>query len=111
MHKIYKFCLFSLLLLITSSCGPSFESIEKAVTGQKKTSSDEFLVQKKDPLVLPPEFDVLPVPRSQNSEEVIDENEKIQETISIKKQSTNDDDLFEKDGTVEENILKQIKKN
>jgi hypothetical protein len=34
------------------------------LTGKKKTNSDEFLVKKKNPLSLPPEFEKLPEPKT-----------------------------------------------
>jgi len=45
-------------ILFLSSCGTA----KKAFINQKKNSSDEFLVQKKSPLVMPPEFNELPDP-------------------------------------------------
>ena len=39
---------------ITSCAGDGWDSVKRGITGAKKTSVDEFLVQKKDPLVLPP---------------------------------------------------------
>ena len=37
------------------------------MTGQNKKTTDEFLVKKKDPLIIPPEYDKLPVPKSKDS--------------------------------------------
>ena len=56
------------LILFVSSC----DSVRKGLTGEKNLSSDEFLVQKKDPLVLPPNYDKLPTPneRRQATEEL-----------------------------------------
>ena len=51
--------LFILILLIPLfSC----QSVKDALTGKKYESSDEFLVIKKNPLVLPPDFNELPSP-------------------------------------------------
>ena len=36
--------------------------MKHGVTGSKKKSTDEFLVQKKDPLIMPPDFENLPTP-------------------------------------------------
>tara|TARA_B100000963_G_scaffold118789_1_gene103453 strand:+ start:165 stop:479 length:315 start_codon:yes stop_codon:yes gene_type:complete len=56
--KIFKnFLLINLLFLILS-CGVVKEGFENP----KKKSSDEFLVEKKSPLVMPPEFNKLPIP-------------------------------------------------
>ena len=40
----------------------SCQSVKDALTGKKYESSDEFLVIKKNPLVLPPDFNELPSP-------------------------------------------------
>ena len=51
--------IFILILLIPLlSC----QSVKDALTGKKYESSDEFLVIKKNPLVLPPDFNELPSP-------------------------------------------------
>ena len=48
-----------LILIFLNSCG----SVKDALTGKKYESSDEFLVIKKNPLVLPPDFNMLPEPK------------------------------------------------
>ena len=55
---IYMFA----LVFFTVSCGDSLHSIKRGLTGTKKNSADEFLVEKKDPLILPPDFENLPTP-------------------------------------------------
>ena len=51
-----------LLFLFTGSCADTFSSVKRGLTGTKKNSADEFLVEKKDPLILPPDFENLPIP-------------------------------------------------
>ena len=48
-----------ILLFILCSC----EGVKNALSGKKYENSDEFLVIKKNPLVLPPNFNDLPTPR------------------------------------------------
>ena len=50
--------LLLVLVLLLYSC----QSVKDALTGKKYESSDEFLVIKKNPLVLPPDFNELPSP-------------------------------------------------
>ena len=67
-----KKIVFSLIvLLFVTSCSDTWDSVKRGLTGQKKNSTDEFLVEKKDPLVLPPNFEDLPEPSqgSENNEE------------------------------------------
>ena len=46
-----------------SSCG-GVQNFKKTMTGQKQVTTDEFLIKKKDPLVLPPEYEKLPLPNT-----------------------------------------------
>ena len=62
------------LLLLLLSCG----LVKEGFQNPKKKSSDEFLVEKKSPLVMPPNFNELPVPK-------IDQMLKIQTIIKSKK--------------------------
>jgi len=49
-------------VFFTVSCGETLTSAKRGLTGEKKNSNDEFLVQKKDPLILPPDYENLPLP-------------------------------------------------
>ena len=60
--KYFKILIFFQLILFLYSCS----TIKEGFTNQKKTSSDEFLVEKKSPLVMPPDYNDLPVPESKN---------------------------------------------
>ena len=46
-------------LFVLCSC----QGVKDALTGKKYESSDEFLVIKKNPLILPPNFNDLPTPK------------------------------------------------
>ena len=57
-QKMYKrFISILVLVFFISSCGGAWQDVKRGVTGQKRQSADEFLIQKKDPLVLPPDFE------------------------------------------------------
>ncbi|SVE00552.1 uncharacterized protein METZ01_LOCUS453406, partial [marine metagenome] len=53
-------------MFFLESCG-TWNQVKKGLTGQKTSSTDEFLVEKKDPLIKPPNFEKLPVPGSDPS--------------------------------------------
>ena len=97
--------LFNLLIFI-SSCG----TVKKAFTNQKKTGSDEFLVEKKSPLSMPPDYNDLPVPKSKNNKEENSSN--IENLITSNEdgniKENNSEDLGQ---NIEETLLKKIKKN
>jgi len=44
-----------ILFAFLTSCADTFDSVKRGLTGAKKGSADEFLVKKKDPLILPPD--------------------------------------------------------
>ena len=45
------------------------QDIKQGLTGEKKNNSDEFLVKKKNKLVLPPDYEKLPKPKMNAKEE------------------------------------------
>jgi hypothetical protein len=49
-------------MFLLSAC----QSVKDGLTGKKQNNTDEFLVEKKNPLVLPPEFNILPEPETLN---------------------------------------------
>jgi len=76
------------------------------LTGAKQKSTDEFLVQKKDPLILPPDFESLPSPSDR--EEAIEEMSSFEKTL---KQTTETEITASSTGSsTEDSILKQIRK-
>ena len=62
--------LFSIILFLYSC-----SSISEGFSNNKKNSSDEFLVEKKSPLVMPPDFNDLPSPKTGEENSNIKENE------------------------------------
>ena len=70
------------LIIIISFFLLSCQSIKDGLTGKKSENSDEFLVQKKNPLVLPPNYMELPVPKPKDVE---DTNLLIEEETDIEK--------------------------
>ena len=101
--KLLKFFLILSLYILVSSCG----TVKEAFTNQKKNSSDEFLVEKKSPLVMPPEFNELPVPNSQNDNTKKEVNN-IKELIGENKQDKNN---VISNNDIEGSILDKIKTN
>tara|TARA_B110000037_G_scaffold199119_1_gene238663 strand:+ start:380 stop:700 length:321 start_codon:yes stop_codon:yes gene_type:complete len=100
----------SLLLIISSvilltNCG----SIQKAFDPQNKNTSEEFLVEKKSPLSMPPSFEELPVP---SNEKVDKENQTNNIESLITKKNNNEKLGIEKsDKDFEQSILDKIKNN
>jgi len=73
------------LILITTSCG-SLSDVGKIMRNEKITTTDEFLVKKKEPLTLPPDFAEIPEPGSlekKKNDEI--EKKKIEKVFKIEK--------------------------
>ena len=64
MRNQLKFFLVFIIFIFLKGCGNSFSEFKETMSGQKVTNTDEFLIKKKDPLVLPPEYEKLPLPKT-----------------------------------------------
>ena len=53
MQKILNKIIIIIFFLITA-CSASWDDVKKGLGGEKSKSTDEFLVRKKEPLVMPP---------------------------------------------------------
>ena len=101
--KISLLIIISTILL--SNCG----SVQKAFEPQNKNSSEEFLVEKKSPLSMPPSFEELPVP----SNEKVDKGSQINniESLITEKKDNKKSENVESDKDFEKSILDKIKNN
>ena len=68
--KQMKLNKFLTIIIIFSFFISGCTSVKETLSGQKKQNSDEFLVKKKNPLVLPPNFDDLPQPQEENNDKI-----------------------------------------
>jgi predicted small lipoprotein YifL len=110
MKKLFKNTIYLILVLFSlSAC----QSVKDGLTGKKKSNSDEFLVKKKNPLVLPPEFDKLPKPKTLSKKELSNEEEIDLKSIITKKTIGTESKIKTKksNGTLEKSILEKIKSN
>ena len=101
-NKIYIFCLFLFILL--SGC----ESVKKGL-GIEKDKPNEFLIEKRDPLILPPDYKILP-PGSNTIKKETKENSLksvLDQSLSKNKEPSNSS--INSNSSLEESILKQIK--
>ena len=101
--KIIKIFLPILSLLLISSCS----GVKETLSMKKETTTDEFLIEKKNPLVLPPDYSELPVPRKEN-----DKSKKEKESIDLSKilsETETDKNIIPKDN-LEKSIFDKIEK-
>ena len=98
------------VVLLLYSC----QSVKDALTGKKYESSDEFLVIKKNPLVLPPDFQSLPEPGDpveMSREETIEaEIDDILSSIKIEEEIDDEFEGSSNNSSTEDFVLDQIKK-
>ena len=108
MKKITKnTLLFILLFVFLSGC----QALKDGLEGSKKSkSAEEFLIEKKNPLVLPPEFNDLPTPAN-TSPKVSEEVDFDIDKILGKKKNDQQNNSDSSDGSLEKSILEKIKKD
>ena len=106
--KKYKLCIILISFgILLNSCG----KVAEGLGGTKRSKSgDEFLVHKKKPLVVPPDFDDMPSPKraEKNEEKLSSSNTSIEDLLNIK---TSETLKSENDESLKQTILSKIKKN
>ena len=104
MKKISPILFLAVVFFTFQSC----QTVKEGFTSQKKKSTDEFLVEKKSPLVMPPEFNELPVPKTSDN---IVENE-IENDIEKLISNNNSPEVSQpQDKNFENLIIEKIKQN
>ena len=105
--KIFKKLILLSFIFFITSCG----TLKEGFSNQKKNNNDEFLVEKKSPLIMPPDYNELPIP---NAETTRTENEK----NSIKSLVTNQENSADRSNVknseskgIEDSLLEKIKNN
>tara|TARA_B110000014_G_C19855987_1_gene443477 strand:+ start:241 stop:561 length:321 start_codon:yes stop_codon:yes gene_type:complete len=104
--RLFKkiFC-FAILSILIGGC----QSVKDGLTGQKRTTSDEFLVQKKNPLILPPDYQNLPKPI--NEKTTGDTNQDVDNDIQkiLGQKSEVQKKITNNETSIESSILEKIK--
>ena len=107
MKKIFKISIYlSVILIGMSSC----QGLKDGLEGNKKSkSSEEFLINKKSPLVMPPDYSKLPLPKNTK------EKKKSSQEFDLKKilenNSGDKNDKIQTNQSFQESIIEKIKKN
>ena len=96
----------TLLIFLVTSCADTWGNVKRGLTGSKQQTTDEFLVKKKDPLILPPDFESLPSPSDRD--EAIEEMSSFEKTL--KQTSETEITASSTGSSTEDSILKQIRK-
>ena len=104
MKNIKKIIVFFTVIFLFSGCN----TIRKGFEPDKR-SGEEFLVEKKSPLVMPPDFNKLPIPKEIEVQKDINENE-FKSLITQDNQEIKSDEQ-DINKSFEELLLDKIKKN
>ena len=99
---MYKKIIYILSLIFFITSCDTLSSVKKGLTGEKENSSDEFFIKKKDPLIIPPDFEDLPTPDELSTEtaEISDFEKDLEFSI---------EDNSSASSSVEDSILKKIR--
>ena len=101
-----KIAFYLIFILLLQSCG----TLKEGFKNQKKDNSDEFLVEKKSPLIMPPDYEELPVPNSEKNE-VQQQSDKIKNLIITDDGNTNNNGQKSESQNFEKSLLEKIKNN
>jgi hypothetical protein len=107
MKKTNQLIASFLILLFLNSCG----TVAEGLGGTKKKGSEEFLVEKKSPLVLPPSFGELPEPGKEPKNNILSDKKDTSDIEDIINQSSSKSTSKRSDdakNSIEETIIKKI---
>ena len=103
MAENLKFLL--ILIFVLTSCS-GFKEAGKVLRNEKIRTTDEFLVKKREPLVLPPDYENVPKPGT-TSQAKENEEEKIKKILKVPEKETSN---TKNQNSIEKSILDKIKK-
>ena len=107
MNKLFKISKLLFFLFFLYSCG-----VGEALQGKKRSDQgDEFLIDKKNPLTMPPDFDKLPKPgeASVKSTKDIESDKSNIENLLKNSVVVEDTSSPDQSTSIESSILKKIK--
>lgn len=107
----FKFSIFIIIFisLFLNSCS----GMKEALQGKKRSKEgDEFLVEKKNPLSMPPDYEKLPVPGQTEKGTTLEEtnsSEDIKKLLNLEQSTENGQSSNNQSGDIESSILNKIK--
>ena len=105
MNEIKRKFLIILVPIFLYSC-QGLSDAKKVMENQKVISTDEFLVKKKNPLVLPPDFEKIPEPGTLKQDKK-SEKQKLEKILNVE---INENNIKDEASSSEQSILNQIRK-
>ena len=102
--KILLFIFISSLLL--SACNSAKDALQGKTRSER---SDEFLVEKKNPLSMPPDYDKLPKPMDDSNESTsLDKKRDLKAKLKIKSETSENNIDSPKSTSLEKKIIEKI---
>ena len=105
--KIFKKLILLSFIYILAACG----TLKEGFSNQKKNSKDEFLVEKKSPLIMPPDYNELPVPNAKGKQTLSEESSIKNLVINEEKITNTSNARSSKSTGLEKSLLEKIKNN
>ncbi len=96
---------FLIVIFLLNSCG-SMKEAGQVLRNEKIKTTDEFLVQKKQPLVLPPDYEKIPEPGTKKDLQINDKD-KIKKIL---KASEKEESGGNRSTSIEKSIIEKIRK-
>jgi len=100
-----KITFIILLTFLLESC-ETMSEVKKSLTGEKIISTDEFLVEQKDPLIMPPDYKNLPNPMGVQKK--VEDTNKISSFNKVLENSIEEEISSSGSVSAESSILKKI---
>ena len=102
-----KFKFFIIFIFFLAGCSDAREGFK----GKKLDTGEEFLINKKNPLVVPPDFEELPIPKANKNNSNYDENSEknLKQILDINDETnSSNSDIPKKTSDIEKSILEKI---
>ena len=106
MNKFNLFIIINFIFLLVS-CG----TLKEGLVGNKQNNTDEFLVEKKSPLIMPPNYEELPLPQNNKTKKDLEESNIKKLIVNKKKVETSSNNSKGVNKTFEQSLLEKIKKD
>ena len=107
MKKFSTLLFLGIVILALQNCN----AVNKAFVSERKNSTEEFLIEKKSPLVLPPSFGELPEPGKEPEQNITLDKKDTSDIEDIINQSSSTSTSEKSDDTknsIEQSIIKKI---
>ena len=99
---MYKKIIYLLSIIFFVTSCDTLQQAKRGITGEKRASTDEFFIKKKNPLILPPDYENLPSP-----DEMVAANEEI--SVFEKTLGISIEDNSSTSSSIEDSIIKKIR--